>query len=77
MEVNGSLENLVRFLAGSKARQWDVVLTHIEFSYNKSVNMSTYQAPFEIVCGKIPKGVIFIGLVAEKRCKDGKVIAKK
>ena len=37
--------------------QWDHILPQAEFSYNDSINRSTWQSPFQIVYGMQPRGV--------------------
>ncbi|KAE8729552.1 hypothetical protein F3Y22_tig00003518pilonHSYRG00008 [Hibiscus syriacus] len=55
--VNRSLGNLLRCLAGTKLKQWDLALPQAEFSYNRSKNRTTGLSPFEIVYGQNPSGV--------------------
>ncbi|GKC94626.1 RNA-directed DNA polymerase [Tanacetum coccineum] len=52
--VNRSLGNLLRSLVGENPRQWDLVLAHIEFAYNRSHSRTTGKTPFEIVNGVNP-----------------------
>ncbi|KAE8715853.1 putative Quercetin 3-O-methyltransferase 1 [Hibiscus syriacus] len=56
--VNRSLGNLLRCLAGTKLKQWDLALPQAEFSYNRSKNRTTGLSPFEIVYGQNPSGVL-------------------
>ncbi|KAE8672958.1 putative CCCH-type zinc finger family protein [Hibiscus syriacus] len=55
--VNRSLGNLLRCLAGTKPKQWDLALPQAEFAYNRSKNRTTSLSPFEIVYGQNPSGV--------------------
>ncbi|GJT66612.1 RNA-directed DNA polymerase [Tanacetum coccineum] len=50
--VNRSLENLLRGLIGDNAKQWDLILSQVEFAYNRSVNRTTGKSPFEVVYGR-------------------------
>ncbi|GJT18787.1 RNA-directed DNA polymerase [Tanacetum coccineum] len=52
--VNQSLGNLLRILNGDNAKQWDLILSQAEFSYNRSVNHTTGKSPFEVVYGWNP-----------------------
>ena len=56
--VNRSLGNMIRALCGEKPKQWDLLLPHMEFAFNTSVNRSTGKSPFEIVYSKIPNHVL-------------------
>ncbi|VFQ89704.1 unnamed protein product [Cuscuta campestris] len=56
--VNHSLGNLLRCLAGSKPKQWDLALSQAEFAYNRSINRTTGLSPFQIVLGQNPSGVL-------------------
>lgn len=56
--VNRSLGNLLRCLAGTKPKQWDLALPQAEFTYNRSKNRTTRLSPFEIVYGQNPSGVL-------------------
>nr|GEX24864.1 hypothetical protein [Tanacetum cinerariifolium] len=39
--VNRSLGNILRSLIGDNAKQWDLILSQVEFAYNRSVNRTT------------------------------------
>jgi hypothetical protein len=51
--VNRSLGNLLRCLAGTKPKQWDLALPQAEFAYNRSKSRTTGMSPFEIVYVRI------------------------
>jgi hypothetical protein len=56
--VNQSLGNLLRCLAGTKLKQWDLALPQAEFSYNRSKSRTTRMSPFEIGYGQNPPRVL-------------------
>jgi hypothetical protein len=56
--VNRSLGNLLRCLAGTKPKQWDLVLPQAEFAYNRTTNRTTGFSPFQIIYGQNPSGVL-------------------
>ena len=49
--VNQSLGNLLRYLVGEHARNWDSILPIAQFAYNNSVNRTIGMSPFEVVHG--------------------------
>jgi hypothetical protein len=55
--VNRILEDLLRSLVTEHHSQWDNILPQEEFAYNKSVNKSTGQSPFQIFYGIQPRGI--------------------
>ena len=55
MKIN--LSNILRSLTSEQPRQWDHVLTQVEFAYNDSSNRSTGLSPFQILYGMHPRGV--------------------
>ncbi|GKF44266.1 RNA-directed DNA polymerase [Tanacetum coccineum] len=52
--VNQSLGNLLRSLIRDNTKQWDLILPHTEFAYNRSVNRTTGKSPFKVVYGRNP-----------------------
>jgi hypothetical protein len=55
--VKKHLGNLLRCWVGDNARNWDIVLSQENFTYNNLVNYSTWKIEFEIVIGVNPRGV--------------------
>jgi hypothetical protein len=53
--VNRSLGNLLRCLVTDHHTTWDLLLPHVEFAYNGSVNRSIGLSPFEVVTGSRPQ----------------------
>jgi len=49
--VNRSLGDLLWYLIGENLRNWDLILSTVEFAYNSSVNKSINMSPFEVVHG--------------------------
>ncbi|KAE8676151.1 putative CCCH-type zinc finger family protein [Hibiscus syriacus] len=66
--VNRSLGNLLRCLAGTKPKQWDLALPQAEFAYNRSKNRTTGLSPFEIVYGQNPSGVLDLAPIPRIGC---------
>lgn len=56
--VNRSLGKMLRALVGDKPKQWDTILPHAEFAFNRTPNRSTGLCPFEIIYGRVPNGVL-------------------
>ncbi|KAE8704407.1 General regulatory factor 9, MU isoform 1 [Hibiscus syriacus] len=71
--VNRSLGNLLRCLAGTKPKHWDLVLPQAEFAYNISKNRTTCLSPFEIVYGQNPSGVLDLAPIPRIGCFSPKV----
>lgn len=64
---------------GDKPKQWDTVLPHAEFAFNRTPNRSTRLAPFEIIYGRIPNGVLELApipAVGSKSCKADNMTAE-
>lgn len=53
-----NLGNLIWSSVGSNDKQWDQVLSHAKFSYNRSRNGSMKMSPFEIVNGQNPNSIL-------------------
>jgi len=56
--VNRSLGNILRCLAGTKPKHWDLAIPQVEFANNRSKRRTTGMRPFEIVYGQNPSGVL-------------------
>ena len=52
--INRVLGNLLRSFVGKNLRQWDQVISQVEFAYNNSTNQATRMCPFEVVYGVRP-----------------------
>jgi hypothetical protein len=55
--MNRSLRNILRSLVHENPKQWDKMLSQVEFAYNDSPNRSKGMSPFQIVYGMHPRGV--------------------
>jgi len=51
--VNQTLSQLLRYVVGKNLKAWEKCLPHVEFSYNRVVNSTTYSS-FEVVYGSSP-----------------------
>nr|GEU83852.1 RNA-directed DNA polymerase [Tanacetum cinerariifolium] len=63
--VNRSLGNLLCSLIRDTAKQWDLILPQVEFTYNKSVNRTTCKSPFEFMYGRNLITPLYLVLVLE------------
>ena len=54
--INRSLGSLLRSLIKKSIREWETLLPHAEFAYNKSINRTIGKSPFEVVYGMNPLG---------------------
>ena len=52
--TNRSLGNLLRCLVTDHVTNWDMVLPHVEFAFNNSINRTIGCTPFEVVYGLRP-----------------------
>lgn len=52
--VNRCLGSLLRILASSKSKEWDLALSQAKFAYNQSKNRTTRLSPFEVVYSQNP-----------------------
>ena len=53
--INQTLGNLIRCIYGEKPKQWDLMLSQVEFAYNSTVSRSTSKSPFAIFYFVPPK----------------------
>ena len=51
---------MLRYLVGESLENWNLLLSHVEFAYNNSVNRSTSKSPIEIIHGYKPRRSIDI-----------------
>lgn len=56
---------LLRCLAETKPKQWDLALPQAEFAYNRLKNKTIGLSPFEIVCGKNPFGLLDLAPISQ------------
>lgn len=49
---------MLRALVGDKPKQWDQIISYVEFSFNRTPHCSTGFCPFEVVYGRVPHGVL-------------------
>jgi len=77
---------LLRVLIKKNAKAWDLFLAHSEFTYNRSPNRTTKEAPFKIVYGNNPISPLNLTLLplkerlsteASKRVKEIQELHKK
>ena len=54
--VNRSLGALIRSLVKRNVKEWENLLPHVEFAYNRSTSQTTGCSPFEAVYGMNPIG---------------------
>ena len=52
--VNSTLEALLRSLIKKNIQEWENLLPHTKFAYNRSINQTTRCFPFEVVYGLNP-----------------------
>jgi transposase InsO family protein len=57
--VNQILEDMLRARALQYGRRWDKSLLYAEFSYNNSYQESMKMAPFEMLCGRRCRTLLF------------------
>lgn len=49
---------MLRRLVVEKPKQWDLILPHAEFAYNRSKSRTTQMSPFDILYGANPNSVL-------------------
>jgi len=77
--VNRTLGQLLRCMIVHNTREWEALLTHVEFAYNRVVHYTTSHSPFEIVYGFNPLTLLdLLPLPTQEAwtCQDGKAEAK-
>ena len=65
--VNRILENLLRSFVGKKLKQWDLILTQVEFVYSNLIIQVTDKCPFEVVYDTCPFGPLDLTLSSDQR----------
>lgn len=53
--MNHTMAQMLAVSVNELKNDWDIVLPHIEFPYNSSVNQATGLAPNELHIGRIPR----------------------
>jgi len=72
--VNRTLGQMLRCFISGNPRVWEDLLPHVEFAYNRVVNSTTSQSPFEVVYGfnpLTPLDLLPIPVLDDVLCKDG------
>jgi len=77
--VNRTLGQLLRCMIVQNTREWEALLPHVEFAYNRVVHSTTSHSPFEIVYGVNPlTSLDLLPLPTQEAwtCQDGEAEAK-
>ena len=69
--VNRSLCALLWSLLKKNLREWESLLPHAEFAFNKSTNRTTGKSPFEVVYGKNPLGPLDLSPLLQSHSFSG------
>jgi len=76
--VNKTLGQMLRYMIVQNIREWEELLPHIEFVYNRVVHSTTYHSPAEVVYGFNPLNPLdLLPLPSHKAwiCQDGETKA--
>ena len=52
--MNGTLSTLLKAIIKKNIKTWEDCLSHVEFTYNRTIHSATKFSPFEIVYGFNP-----------------------
>ena len=77
--VNRTLSQMLRCMIVHNIWEWEELLPHIEFAYNRVVHSTTSHSPFEIVYGfnpLTPLDLLPLPTHESWNCQDGQVKAK-
>ena len=77
--VNRILGQMLRCMIVQNIREWDELLAHIEFAYNRVVHSTTSHSPFEVVYGfnpLTPLDLLPLPTCEVWTCQDGEAKAK-
>ena len=72
--VTRTLGQLLRCFISGSPRVWENLLPHVDFAYNRVVNSTTSDSPFEVVYGfnpLTPLDLLPIPIFGDVLCKDG------
>jgi hypothetical protein len=56
--INHTLSTMLRAILKTNLKLWEECLSHIEFTYNRSVHSTTKVSPFQVVYGFNPRAPI-------------------
>jgi len=77
--VNRTLGQMLRCMIMQNIREWEELLPHIEFAYNRVVHSTTSHSPFEVVYGfnpLTPLDLLPLPTQEAWTCQDGEAKAK-
>lgn len=75
--VNRTLGALLRSLISKNIREWELLLPHAEFAYNRVPHRITHYSPFEVVYGLNPTAPMDLAPVGNNQLKYSHEAAEK
>ena len=72
--TNRALGDLLRCLVGDNIKSWDVKLCQAEFAHNHAFNRSVGFAPFQVVCGFVPRCPLDLTTLLDHTRTHGQVL---